>query len=303
MANVYERLGVRTIINAKVATRLSGGIMRPEVTAAMVEASQHCVEMAELQARASEIIAEITGAEAGLVTAGAAAGLLLGAAACVTGLDAGRMNRLPDTRGHGQRDRDRALSAELLRPHDPRGRRAPDRGRPARSLRRAGARDAEAWEIADALSERTAAVHWVAGPSARPARAGGRGRPCRRRAGLGRRRGAAAARGQSQAVHAGRSGSGGVLRRQGDRRAAGLGHPLRPALSHHGRRAAEPGPRRVLRVGSRLPTSSTRRGSRACRSTASAAAARSARRKSSAFLRRCACSWRTPRSVARAGAA
>jgi L-seryl-tRNA(Ser) seleniumtransferase len=33
----------------------------------------------------------------------------------------------------------------------------------------AGARDAEAWEIADALSERTAAVHWVAGPSARPA--------------------------------------------------------------------------------------------------------------------------------------
>jgi D-glucosaminate-6-phosphate ammonia-lyase len=33
----------------------------------------------------------------------------------------------------------------------------------------AGVRDAEAWEIADALSERTAAVHWVAGPNARPA--------------------------------------------------------------------------------------------------------------------------------------
>ena len=100
MTNVYERLGVRTIINAKgPATRLSGGIMHPEVAGAMVEASQHCVEMAELQARASEIIAEITGAEAGLVTAGAAAGLMLGAAACITGLDAGRMNRLPDTTG------------------------------------------------------------------------------------------------------------------------------------------------------------------------------------------------------------
>ncbi len=62
MANIYERLGVRTIINAKgPSTRLSGGIMRPEVAEAMVEASQHCVEMAELQARASEIIAEITG--------------------------------------------------------------------------------------------------------------------------------------------------------------------------------------------------------------------------------------------------
>ena len=170
MANVYERLGVRTIINAKGhATRLSGGIMRPEVTAAMVEASQHCVEMAELQARASEIIAEITGAEAGLITAGAAAGLLLGAAACVTGLDAGRMNRLPDTAGmaneivivRSQRNfydhMIRAVGVRLI-----------EVGLPDRYAG-AGARDAEAWEIADALSERTAAVHWVAGPSARPA--------------------------------------------------------------------------------------------------------------------------------------
>jgi D-glucosaminate-6-phosphate ammonia-lyase len=170
MANVYERLGVRTIINAKGhATRLSGGIMRPEVTAAMVEASQHCIEMAELQARASEIVAEITGAEAGLITAGAAAGLLLGAAACVTGLDAGRMNRLPDTAGmaneivivRSQRNfydhMIRAVGVRLI-----------EVGLPDRYAG-AGARDAEAWEIADALSERTAAVHWVAGPSARPA--------------------------------------------------------------------------------------------------------------------------------------
>jgi L-seryl-tRNA(Ser) seleniumtransferase len=33
----------------------------------------------------------------------------------------------------------------------------------------AGVRDAEAWEIADAIGERTAAVHWVASPAARPA--------------------------------------------------------------------------------------------------------------------------------------
>ena len=100
MSDIYERLGVRTIINAKgPSTRLSGGPMRAEVAEAMVEASKASVEMAELQARASEIIAEITGAEAGLVTSGAAAALLLGTAACVTGLDAGRMNRLPDTDG------------------------------------------------------------------------------------------------------------------------------------------------------------------------------------------------------------
>lgn len=169
MTNVYQRLGVRTIINAKgPSTRLSGGTLRPEVAAAMVEASQHCVEMAELQARASEMIAEITGAEAGLVTSGAAAGLMLGAAACITGLDPGRMNRLPDTRGmasevvimRSQRNfYDHAIRAT--------GVRLVEIGLPDRYAG-AGVRDAEAWEIADAMTERTAAVHWVADANARP---------------------------------------------------------------------------------------------------------------------------------------
>jgi D-glucosaminate-6-phosphate ammonia-lyase len=169
MPNIYERVGVRTIINAKgPSTRLSGGQMRPEVAEAMVEASQHCVDMAELQARASEIISEVTGAEAGLVTSGAAAGLLLGAAACVTGLDAGRMNRLPDTDG---------MSDEIVMVRSQRnfydhmiravGVKLVEVGLPNRYAG-AGVRDAEAWEIADALSDRTAAVHWVAGPDARP---------------------------------------------------------------------------------------------------------------------------------------
>jgi len=68
-ANVYERLGIRAIVNASgPSSRLSGGIMRPEVAAAMAEASQWCVDLAE-QGRASEILAEATGAEAGYVTA------------------------------------------------------------------------------------------------------------------------------------------------------------------------------------------------------------------------------------------
>jgi D-glucosaminate-6-phosphate ammonia-lyase len=169
MTNVYKRLGVPTIINAKgPSTRLSGGIMRREVAEAMVEASQHCVDMAVLQARASELIAEATGAEAGLVTAGAAAGLLLGTAACVTGLDPGRMNRLPDTRGmpnevvmvRSQRNSyDHAVRAV--------GVRLVEAGLPDR-FAGAGVRDAEAWEIADAINERTAAVHWVASADARP---------------------------------------------------------------------------------------------------------------------------------------
>lgn len=47
--NLYEKRGIRTLINAKgTATRLSGGIMRPEVTAAMAEAAKYCVDVAEL---------------------------------------------------------------------------------------------------------------------------------------------------------------------------------------------------------------------------------------------------------------
>ena len=170
MANVYERLGVPTIINAKgTATRVSGAPMPPEIAAAMQEATQHCVDMAELQGRASEIIAEATGAEAGMVTAGASAGLLLGTAACVAGLDPARMNRLPDTSGmkdevvvvRSQRNfYDHAVRAA--------GARLVEVGLPDR-YSGAGVRDAEAWEIDDAIGERSACVFYVAQPSSRPA--------------------------------------------------------------------------------------------------------------------------------------
>ena len=53
--NPYRQRGLRTVINAKgPATRLSGGIMRPEVIAAMAAAAGHCVDMAELEAHASK---------------------------------------------------------------------------------------------------------------------------------------------------------------------------------------------------------------------------------------------------------
>ncbi len=169
MANVYQRLGVRTIINGQgPATRLSGGIMPAAVAQAMVEASRHCVDIAELQAAASRTIAEATGAEAGLVTAGAAAGLMLGTAACVTGLDPGRMNRLPDTTGmknqvvvaRSQRNfYDHAVRAV--------GVRLVEVGIADR-FSGAGVRDCEAWEIADAITDETAAVLHVATPWSRP---------------------------------------------------------------------------------------------------------------------------------------
>ena len=168
--SLFERMGVLPIINAKgPATRLSGGTMRPEVLTAMNQAASTCFDMADLQAAASERIASATGAQRGLVTSGAAAGLLLATAAAVTGLDPGKMARLPDTNGmanevvvaRSQRNfYDHAVRAA--------GVRLVEVGLPDRYAG-AGVRDAEAWEFADAIGPATAAVLWVADEQAQPA--------------------------------------------------------------------------------------------------------------------------------------
>ena len=81
---VYEELGVRRAINAcGNPTHLGGSIPDIRVMEAMKEASQSFVIMMELLEKAGEVIAEVTGAEAGMVTAGAAGALVLGAAACI----------------------------------------------------------------------------------------------------------------------------------------------------------------------------------------------------------------------------
>ena len=153
---IYDELGVRTVINASgTLTRLGGSRMAPEVLAAMAEAAASFVHIDELQAQAGKVIAEITGAEAGYVVTGAAAGLTLGVAACVAGLDVAAMDRLPDTTG---------LKDEVVvqRGH----RNAYDH-----AIRAAGVRFVEVgylgypgaggtfpWQIAEAITERTAAV-------------------------------------------------------------------------------------------------------------------------------------------------
>jgi L-seryl-tRNA(Ser) seleniumtransferase len=73
--------------------------MRPETIEAMREAAQTFVNIDELNEAAGAAIARMLGAEAAIVTGGAAAGLVLQAAACMTGDDAARVARLPDTSG------------------------------------------------------------------------------------------------------------------------------------------------------------------------------------------------------------
>jgi D-glucosaminate-6-phosphate ammonia-lyase len=96
----YKELGVKPVINASGRMTLLGATaLAPEVAQAMVEASRHYVNMMELEERAGERIAHITGAEAGCMTAGAAAGIAMGVAAFMTGVDVGRIQALPDTTG------------------------------------------------------------------------------------------------------------------------------------------------------------------------------------------------------------
>jgi L-seryl-tRNA(Ser) seleniumtransferase len=162
-------LGAPRVINAYgTNTRLSGGMMAPEVVEAMARAARGCVEMHMLQAAASRAIAEATGAEAGIATSGAAAALMLGAAACMARLDPAAMNRLPDSAGmpnefvvpRSQRNMyDRAIALA--------GGRIVEVGIPDR-LSGPGVRDASAGELAEAITPRTAAVFHLAGEQAEP---------------------------------------------------------------------------------------------------------------------------------------
>ncbi len=98
--NVYTRLGVKTIINCRGTwTYLSGSLEFPEVQAAQREAAEYFVNMFELQHAASRRLAELTGAEAGMVTSGAAGAMASAAAACMAGNDPKYIWQLPDTTG------------------------------------------------------------------------------------------------------------------------------------------------------------------------------------------------------------
>jgi L-seryl-tRNA(Ser) seleniumtransferase len=98
--NPYLALGVRPFINcASVRTAHSGSLMLPEVRAAVAQASRQFVSLDELMEGASRRIAELTGAEWGMVTCGSAAALTLATAACVAGNDPAKILRLPFTDG------------------------------------------------------------------------------------------------------------------------------------------------------------------------------------------------------------
>ena len=81
----YQKLGVTPFINAAgTYTALSASTMPDEVQAAIALASRHPVNLNELLNASGEYLAKRLKCEAALVTAGAAAALVVGTAACVT---------------------------------------------------------------------------------------------------------------------------------------------------------------------------------------------------------------------------
>jgi uncharacterized pyridoxal phosphate-dependent enzyme len=98
--NVYTRLGVKTVINCRGTwTYLSGSLEFPEVRQAQLEASQHFVNMLELQRAVGRRLSELTGAESGIVTSGAAGAMAAATAGCMAGTSDKHIWQLPDTTG------------------------------------------------------------------------------------------------------------------------------------------------------------------------------------------------------------
>jgi L-seryl-tRNA(Ser) seleniumtransferase len=97
---IRQRLGLRPIINVSgTMTALGASIAVPEAIAAAAAILPEWVEINDLHRKASRVIAEATGGEAGFVTASAAAGMTLAIAGAMTGADLARIEQLPDATG------------------------------------------------------------------------------------------------------------------------------------------------------------------------------------------------------------
>ncbi len=98
--DIRSALGLRPIINASgTMTVLGASIMVPQAVAAMAAIATEFVEMAALHTAASGVISELTGGEAGFVTASCASAITLSVAATMTGDRLLAIERLPDTTG------------------------------------------------------------------------------------------------------------------------------------------------------------------------------------------------------------
>ena len=99
-AGMYRSIGVRPVINARgTFTIITGSRRLPEVKRAMDEASRSFVNMDELMDGVGKRLAELSGAEWGIVTAGCCAAITHCTASAIAGGNPERMQRLPNLTG------------------------------------------------------------------------------------------------------------------------------------------------------------------------------------------------------------
>jgi len=98
--NIYTRIGVKPLINARGTwTYLCGSLEIPATRKALEEASHYFVDMFDLQAGVGRRLAELSGAESGMITSGSAGAIAMATAGCIAGTDPNHVWQLPDTTG------------------------------------------------------------------------------------------------------------------------------------------------------------------------------------------------------------
>ncbi|PWJ88982.1 L-seryl-tRNA(Sec) selenium transferase [Mesorhizobium loti] len=156
--NIRRQLGLRPVINVSgTMTSLGASIVVPQAVEAVSAILGEFVEMGDLHRRASAVIAQLTGAEAGFITASCSAAISLAVAACMTGPNLWAIERLPDT--SGLKDEVLIQSGHMI-----------SYGAPVeQAIRLTGAKvvpvgqatSASAYHLAGAITDRTAAAVFV----------------------------------------------------------------------------------------------------------------------------------------------
>ena len=153
--DIYQSIGVRPLINCRGTLTVVGGSLElPEVRAAKDAAAQHFVQLDELMEGVGTRLAELTGAEWGMVSSGCAAGLAHATTACVTGGNPELLVQVPNLAGFPK--------DEVVIP-------AHSRNEYDQAVRSAGVRIIEVRDAAEyeaALGPKVAMVYVFAGPRA-----------------------------------------------------------------------------------------------------------------------------------------
>src|SRR5262249_37782366 len=98
--SIYQSIGVRPLINCRgTLTVIGGSIELPEVRQAKDMANQQHVPIDELAEAVGKRLAELTGAEWGMVSSGCAAAMSHATAACVAGGNPDLHVRIPNLAG------------------------------------------------------------------------------------------------------------------------------------------------------------------------------------------------------------